>query len=76
MDIAEFIINFKSQLENDNFVVASETDYVKSEFWDSLTNMVINAMLSDEYNIHLSHEELNEFSSVQELFDYVVKNQQ
>ncbi|WP_299176597.1 acyl carrier protein [uncultured Chryseobacterium sp.] len=75
MNIQEFIFKFKSQLENDKFVVNPETDYVNSEFWDSLTNMVINVMLEDDYNVKLTQEELNSFSSVQELFDFVQKQQ-
>jgi len=75
MEITEFILNFKSQLENDNFELTGETDYVKSDFWDSLTNMVINVMLNDDYNVQLTPEELNQFSSIQELFDYVQSKQ-
>lgn len=71
MNIQDFIKNFKSQLENDNFVVTPETDFVKAEFWDSLTNMVIIVMLDDDYGVQLKSEELDKFSNIQELFDFV-----
>ncbi len=76
MNINDFIDNFKSQLENDAFIVEADTDFVKAEFWDSLTNMVITVMLDDDYNIQMSSEELNSFGSVQELYDFVQSKQQ
>lgn len=75
MNIQEFIDNFKSQLENDKFAISPETDYVKSDFWDSLTNMVITVMLDDDYQVQIESEKLNSFSSIQELFDFVKNNQ-
>lgn len=75
MNIEKFINSFKEQLENDKFVITPETDYVNSEFWDSLTNMVISVMLDDEFSIQITSEELNSFSSVQELFDFVQSKQ-
>ncbi|MBD3905451.1 acyl carrier protein [Chryseobacterium sp. Ch-15] len=74
MNIQEFINDFKSQLENDKIVITPETDYVHSDFWDSLTNMVITVLLDDNYQIQMESEELNSFSSVQDLFDFVKKN--
>ena len=75
MNIQEFINSFKAQLDNDSFVVTPETDYVQSDFWDSLTNMVITVMLDDKYNIQMESEELNSFSSIQDLYDFVIKNE-
>ncbi|MDY0933037.1 acyl carrier protein [Chryseobacterium sp. CFBP8996] len=74
MDIQEFINDFKAQLENDKIVIVPETDYVHSDFWDSLTNMVITVLLDDNYQIIMESEELNSFSSVRDLFDFVKKN--
>jgi len=75
MDIQEFIAKFKYQLENEKLEVTPDTDYVNSEFWDSLTNMAVNVMLEDDYHINLTPEELNKFSSIRELFEFVQKHQ-
>lgn len=76
MSINKFIDHFKSQLENETFPLTADTDFVNAEFWDSLTNMVITVMLDDEYNVQMGSEELNSFSSIQELYDFVQSKQQ
>jgi acyl carrier protein len=75
MNIENFISEFKSQLEDESIEVTPQTNYVNAKFWDSLTNMVVVVMLEDNYKINVSSKELNKFSSVQELFDFV-KSQQ
>lgn len=69
MEIQDFIIKFKAQLENDRIEIAPETNYAKEAFWDSLTSMVISVMIEDDYHLQISPEQVNEYNSVQELFD-------
>lgn len=71
MNIEEFINHFKSQLENDNFKIKPETDYVNSEFWDSLTSMVVSVMIDDECAVKMTPEEINKHKTIQDLFDAV-----
>jgi len=75
MNISDFINKFKSELDNDDAAVTPETDYVNSDFWDSLTNMAVTVMLDDDFQVEMSSEELNSFASVQELFDFIQSKQ-
>lgn len=71
MEIQQFIEKFKNQLEDVTTPIFPETSYINSEFWDSLTAMVIKIMIDDEYQIDIPVEKLNTFLSVQDLFDYI-----
>lgn len=73
MNIESFIESFKGQLEDANSVVGVTTDYVKADFWDSLTSMVVKVMIEDEYGVTLEVDEINNFSSIEELY-LCVKN--
>ncbi|WP_339657186.1 acyl carrier protein [Flavobacterium frigidarium] len=66
-----FIENFKSQLEDLDTVLTPETDYVDSDFWDSLTAITIQMMIDDEYGVKIDVEELSKFKSVAELYQFV-----
>lgn len=71
MNIQEFIVHFKSQLENENYTINPETNYVNSEFWDSLTSMVVSVMIDDEFGVKMLPEEINKYDTIQDLFDAV-----
>lgn len=71
MNIEDFITSFKGQLEDTNTVVTRELDYGQADFWDSLTAMVIKVMIEDEYGVEIEVEEINEFSSIEELYEAV-----
>ncbi|KUG10409.1 hypothetical protein BEI02_16960 [Elizabethkingia sp. HvH-WGS333] len=71
MEIQKFIQKFKEQLEDEATPIFPETNYVHSEFWDSLTAMVIKVMIDDEYQIDIPVEKLNTFLTIQDLFDYI-----
>ena len=74
MNIDDFIFQFKNQLEDIDTKITPETDYANAEFWDSLTSMVIKTMIEDEYSTDLDIQELNEFNSIQALFDFIVSS--
>lgn len=71
MEIKQFIKNIQSQLEDVDTSIDATTDYVNSEYWDSLTAMVVKVMIEDEYSLDVPVEKINSFSSIQELFDYI-----
>jgi acyl carrier protein len=71
MELKQFIANFQSQLEDVNTSIEPTTNYVNSEYWDSLTAMVVKVMIEDEYNVDIPVDKINSFSSIQELFDYL-----
>ncbi|MGJ1436868.1 acyl carrier protein [Sphingobacterium siyangense] len=71
MGIERFLESFKAQLEDMNISITEDTDYVKAEFWDSLTAMVVKVMIEDEYNVDIPVEIINQFSTLKELFIYI-----
>jgi acyl carrier protein len=71
MEINKFIEDFRSQLENENTPISADTDYVNSDFWDSLTSMVIKVMIEDDYQLDIPVEKINTFSTVGDLFTYI-----
>ena len=75
MNINDFIEKFKLELDSDDVEVNPETEFVNAEFWDSLTNMAVTSMIGDSYDLHLDFDELNNFSTIQELFDFVSSKQ-
>lgn len=74
MEMQDFIEKFASQLESQDIEVNAETNYVKSEFWDSLTAMVVKVMIDDEFGIDIPVEKLNGFNSIGSLFNYLEEN--
>jgi len=71
MEISKFIEDFQNQLEDSTTPIKAETNYVNSDFWDSLTAMVIKVMIEDDYKVDIPVEKINTFSSIQELFSYI-----
>ncbi|MDX8568432.1 acyl carrier protein [Elizabethkingia sp. HX XZB] len=71
MEIKKFIEKFQGQLEDETTPIFPETNYVNSEFWDSLTAMVIKVMIDDEYEVDVPVEQLNTFTTIQNLFDHI-----
>lgn len=69
--IENFITHFKNQLLDENEEVLATTDYVNESYWDSLTSMVIKVMIEDEYSLSIDKTDLNSFSSINDLFDYI-----
>jgi acyl carrier protein len=74
MEIQDFIGKFGSQLEDENTVLKADTNFVKADFWDSLTAMVVKVMIEDEYNLDIPVEKLNTFNSIESLFNYLEEN--
>ena len=74
MEINKFLENFQSQLEDVETSINASTNYVKADFWDSLTAMVVKVMIEDEYEFDIPVEKINSFNSILELFDYIKLN--
>ena len=47
----KFIELFKNELEDISTEITPETNYVNSEFWDSLTAVTVQMMIQDNYEI-------------------------
>lgn len=75
MNIDKFIEDFKNQLEDTEVDINPQTDYSNQDYWDSLTAMVVKVMIEDDYKVDLQPEKITSFSTIQELFDFIVSEQ-
>ncbi|MGM5630427.1 acyl carrier protein [Apibacter raozihei] len=67
----EFIDKFKNQLEDTSLNLNPQTDYINSDFWDSLTAVTIQMMIEDEYKVDIAIDELAKFKSIEELYNSI-----
>jgi acyl carrier protein len=67
----EFIENFKKQLEDIDTELSPDTDYVNSDFWDSLTAITIQMMIEDEYDVKVDIKQISSFKSLIELYQFI-----
>jgi acyl carrier protein len=70
----KFIENFKNQLEDIDTDLYPDTDYVNSDFWDSLTAVTIQMMIDDEYGVKVEIKQISSFKSLDELYQFVQAN--
>ena len=75
MNIDKFIEDFKNQLEDTEVDINPQTDYSNQDYCDSLTAMVVKVMIEDDYKVDLQPEKITSFSTIQELFDFIVSEQ-
>lgn len=68
----KFIELFKSELEDISTEITPKTNYVNSEFWDSLTSVTIQMMIQDNYEKHVDIKELNTFKDIKSLYEFVI----
>lgn len=75
MSINEFIKKFQSEIENQNVIIEPETEYSTESYWDSLTAMVINVMIEDNYSIYIEPEEITALKNIKALYSYIIEKQ-
>ena len=68
----KFIELFKNELEDISIEITPKTNYVNSEFWDSLTSVTIQMMIQDNYEKHVDIKELNTFKDIKSLYEFVI----
>ncbi|MBR5170080.1 MAG: acyl carrier protein [Muribaculaceae bacterium] len=74
MNIEDFIENFAAQFdETEPELFTAETNFKDLDEWSSLTALSIIAMIDDEYNIIVKGSDITNSSTIQDLFDIVVK---
>lgn len=69
-----FIKSFKNQLDDITTDLSSDSDYVNSDYWDSLTAVTIQMMLEDEYGVKADIKQISSFKSIRELYQFVQEN--
>ncbi|MEZ2441271.1 acyl carrier protein [Chitinophaga sp. W3I9] len=74
MGIQEFITKFEQQLEDvEPGTITAATNYRELEEWDSMTSLVIIAMVDREYNKQISGNDIMNAATVEELYNIIAK---
>ena len=68
----KFIELFKNELEDISTEITPKTNYVNSEFWDSLTSVTIQMMIQKKKKKHVDIKELNTFKDIKSLYEFVI----
>jgi len=71
---AKFIELMNKTLEVGEESVAMNEHLQNNPRFDSLGTLMVLLMLEDEYGVIISSEDFQGFKSIQDLFDYVLKN--
>ncbi len=72
MEIKEFINHFEDVLEDTEIsTLKPETNFRELEEWSSLAALSTMAMISDEYDIAITADEMRSTTTFQQLFDLV-----
>ena len=70
MDIKEFIENFASNFDDtDISVLTPETQFRELDEWTSMLALSTMAMVSEEYDVELSPEEMRKANTIVDLFN-------
>ncbi|MEE9440055.1 MAG: acyl carrier protein [Saprospiraceae bacterium] len=78
MNKTTFLERFKNQIEDfeKGESIEMKTEFRKLKYWDSLTALMVISMIDDDYNISINGDDLNTLNTIQELFDFIISNQQ
>lgn len=72
MNLDKFTIDFSDQFEDrDRELITVDTDFKELEGWDSLTIMLIIGMIKTEYEKDITATQIQECTSVKELYEFV-----
>ena len=72
MDIKDFVINFADQLDDvDASTLNADTAFRELDEWSSLAALSVMAMVSEEYDVELTAEEMRSASTIKDLYDIV-----
>lgn len=72
MEIKDFIQNFAEQFDDTELSeFAPETVFKNLEEWSSLIALSIIAMIDEEYDISINGSDINEATTIQDLYNIV-----
>ena len=66
--ISDFLIQFEEEPKG-NFNL--ESKFRDIDGWDSMTSMMIIAMIDEKYNIIISPENMKECNTIKDIFDLI-----
>lgn len=71
----KFIELLKEAFEIEDRDVLPQDEFKEYEEWDSLANLSLLAMISDEYNTSLPRGEIDKVKTIEELYKLIQKYQ-
>ena len=72
MEIKDFINHFEDVFEETEVsILKPETNFRELDEWSSVCALTTMAMISDEYDVELSADEMRSTTTLQQLFDLV-----
>lgn len=72
MELKEFIENFANQFDDtDASVFTADTKFHDLDEWSSVMVLSIIGMVDEEYDVQLDPDNLNQATTVKELFDFI-----
>lgn len=72
MEIQKFIENFAEAIEVNSSVLSSNTNFKEIDKWDSMCVLSVIAMVDEYYGKVLSGDDLNNTTSIEELFRLIL----
>jgi len=74
MELKDFLEKFEQQLEDvEPGTITADTNFRELEEWDSMTSLVIIAMVDREFNKQVAGNDIIESTTVEDLFN-IIKN--
>ena len=67
----DFILRLKEQFEEDNISINQNSKFRDLDGWDSMTALMVIAMLDEFYNCQIDPEEFKKYEYVYELYDLI-----
>lgn len=67
----EFILKLKEQFEEENISIYHNSKFRDLDGWDSMTALMVIAMLDELYNYQIDPEEFKKYEYVYELYDLI-----
>ena len=75
MDIKEFIENFASNFDDtDISLFTPQTAFRELDEWTSMLALATMAMVSEEYDVELSPEEMRKSQTIEDLYNVTISH--
>lgn len=72
MDINNFVKKFAEQIEDaDISTITASTNYKAIPEWSSIVSLMIIGMIEEEYGVEIGSSDLNNTTTIQDLFEVV-----
>jgi len=74
MDIKELIEKLEIELEVEKGNILPTTNIRDVDWWSSMHALIIIALVDTDYDVQITGSDLKKIESIQNLYDFIVKN--